>query len=208
MGTPSLRAVCATFVVLSAACDFSPKVENSKHAPAIQRLVRSTPAWVDRGRLGSSLWKTERDFYASRHNLPAWIDGDKASPRLGALLDALKHAEDHGLDPARYGTDKFQQMVLAAKENKNRYDMARIPELDARLTYAYLRYAADLLGWSGNPRAIHSTWVVAHQKADLSAQLEKALSSDEVRGSLEELAPSHSQYKGLQSALQRERMNP
>ena len=29
-----------------------------------------------------------------------------------------------------------------------------VPELDARMTYAYLRYAADLLGWSRSPAAV------------------------------------------------------
>jgi hypothetical protein len=109
-------------------------------------------------RLGATLWKAERQFYESRDHLPAWIDGDKASPRLGALLDALKHSEDHGLDPARYGLDRFQQAVTQAEENKHRYENRKIPEIDARLTYAYLEYAADLLGWSGNPKAVYTNW--------------------------------------------------
>jgi murein L,D-transpeptidase YcbB/YkuD len=190
------------------ACHRAPQVDNSRHAPAIQRIVGSTPAWVNRDRLGSALWKAERDFYASRRNLPAWMQGDTASPGFATLLDALKHSEDHGLDPARYNTDGFQQAAAAAAQNKGRYELAKIPELDARVTYAYLRYAADLLGWSGNPKAIYATWLVAANKMDLADHLATAVSSDRVRESLDELAPGHPQYKGLQAALQRERMNP
>src|SRR2546423_8015842 len=133
MGTRFLHKAFVTFALAAAmACHRGPQVDNSRHAPAIQRIAASTPAWVDRDRLGTTLWKAERDFYASRRNLPAWLDGDKASPRLAALIDALKHSEDHGLDPARYHTDGFQQTVAAAAQNKDRYEPTKVPELDAR----------------------------------------------------------------------------
>jgi murein L,D-transpeptidase YcbB/YkuD len=208
MGTPLVRAIGLAVALTAAACHRGPQVNNSRHAPAIQRIVRSTPAWIARDRLGATLWKAERQFYESRNNLPAWVDDDKATPHLGALLDALKHSEDHGLDPARYGADRFQQIVDQAHENKDRFEIERIPDIDTLLTYAYLRYAADLLGWSGNPKAIDTNWIRANNKADLVQQLTKAASSSQVRETLEELAPTHSQYKGLQAALGRERQNP
>ena len=209
MGTRFLHITVVTCALAAgAACHREPQVDNSQHAPAIERIVGSTPAWVDGDRLGSALWKAEGDFYASRKNLPAWMDGDKASPAFATLLEALKHSEDHGLDPARYDTDGFQQAAAAAAQTKGRYELATIPELDAHLTYGYLRYAADLLGWSGNPKAIYADWLVAPNKMDLADHLATAISSGHVRESLDELAPSHPQYKGLQTALQRERMNP
>ena len=210
MGTPLVRALGLAVAVTATACHRGPQVDNSQHAPAtaIQRIVSSTPAWVGRDRLAATLWKAERQFYESRNNLPAWVDGDNASPRLDALVDALAHAEDHGLDPARYGADRFQQIVAQAKQNENRYGSGRVLEIDARLTYTYLQYAADLLGWSGNPKAIDTNWVRADNKADLAGQLAKATSSHQVRETLEELAPTHPQYKGLQAALARERQSP
>jgi murein L,D-transpeptidase YcbB/YkuD len=208
MGTPLVRAIGVVVVLTAAACHRGPQVDNSQHAPAIQRIIGSTPAWVGRDTLGATLWKAERQFYESRDHLPAWIDGDKASPRLGALLDALKHSDDHGMDPARYGLDRFQQIVTQAEANKHRYEVESVPEIDARLTYAYLQYAADLLGWSGNPKAIHPNWVRANNRADLAEQLAKTVSSNQVRETLEELAPTHPQYKGLQAALARERQSP
>lgn len=208
MGTPLVRAIAVAVALTAAACHRGPQIDNSQHAPAIERIVSSTPSWVGRDRLAATLWKAERQFYESRNNLPAWIDGDNASPPLGALLDALKHSEDHGLDPARYGVDRFQQMVAQAEQHEHRFEIDRIPEIDTRSTYAYLQYAADLLGWSGNPKAIHANWIRANNKSDLAAQLAKALSSNQVRETLEALAPTHPQYKGLQAALARERGNP
>ena len=208
MQTPLVRTLGLAVTLTALACHRGPQVDNSVHAPAIQRIVSSTPPWVGRDRLGATLWKVERQFYESRDNLPVWIDVDKASPRLGALLDALKHSEDHGVDPTRYGLDRFQPIVTQAEENKHRYEIETVPEIDTRLTYAYLQYAADLLGWSGNPKAIHTNWIRANNKADLAAQLARAVSSNQVRETLEELAPTHPQYTGLQAALARERQSP
>ena len=204
----SLRIIAIAVLPALAACNSEPRVDNSQHASAIQRIVSSTPAWVDRTKMGSTLWKAERDFYASRGNLPAWIDGDRPTTRLATLLDGLKASDEHGLDPARYGTDKFEQVIATAKQNKDRIDIAKVPELDARLTYAYLRYAADLLGTSSNPRVVYANWVAAPSKIDLKENLTKAVSSDNVRPVLGELAPQHPQYKGLQAALQHEKANP
>src|SRR5207253_5708945 len=188
MGTPFTRTVAVAAVLAgSVACHRTPQVNNSQYVAGIQRIVSSSPAWIDHDKVGAMLWKAERGVYQSRQNLPAWIEGDKASPRVAALIDALKHSEDHGLDPARYGTSGFQKTIQAADANKGRYELATIPELDTRLTYAYLRDAADLLGWSGNPKAIYSTWVTADNKVDLPEQLAKAVSSNNVRQTLEEL---------------------
>jgi len=203
-----LRIIAIAVLPALAACNSEPRVDNSQHASAIQRIVSSTPAWVDRTKMGSTLWKAERDFYASRGNLPAWIDGDRPTTRLATLLDGLKASDEHGLDPTRYGTDKFEQVIATAKQNKDRIDIAKVPELDARLTYAYLRYAADLLGTSSNPRVVYANWVAAPSKIDLKENLTKAVSSDNVRPVLGELAPQHPQYKGLQAALQHEKANP
>jgi hypothetical protein len=78
MGTPRLvRAIGFAVVLTAAACDLRTQVDNSQHAPAIQRVVASTPAWVGRDRLGATLWKAEQQFYESRDNLPAWIEATR-----------------------------------------------------------------------------------------------------------------------------------
>jgi murein L,D-transpeptidase YcbB/YkuD len=80
--------------------------------------------------------------------------------------------------------------------------------MDVRMTFAYLRYAADLLGWDENPKAIYRDWIAAPKREDLAANLTAAISKGEVRTSLENLAPAHQQYQGLQAALAAERANP
>ena len=145
---------------------------------------------------------------APQYSQHGWIYGDRATPRVGELMDALHHAEDHGLDSQRYGLAGLQKEIDAAHANHDRFAAARIASVDAKLTSAYLRYAADLLGWTGNPKAIYSDWIVTRKKEDLSARLSQAMETGQIRQSLEELMPAHPQYKGLMAALQRERQMP
>src|SRR5262245_30747927 len=80
-----------------------------REAPeTIQRIrqLTSTSAapFVERSRRGTRSWQHVRDFYAVRDYAPAWIVGSRPTPSLDALLDALAHADRHGLDPTNYGT--------------------------------------------------------------------------------------------------------
>jgi murein L,D-transpeptidase YcbB/YkuD len=73
--------------------------------------------------------------------------------------------------------------------------------MDAKMTYAYLRYAADLLGWTRSAKQVHANWLTTPKQEDLVARLEDAVTNNRVRATLEDLAPTHPQYKGLQAAL-------
>jgi murein L,D-transpeptidase YcbB/YkuD len=76
------------------------------------------------------------------------------------------------------------------------------------MTYSYLQYAADLLGWTHRPREVHENWLSDARKEDLAARLTEAVTRGSVRDSLEALAPDHSQYRGLQAALAQESQQP
>ena len=184
--------------------------DNAQHVDAMRALVDDPPEWAGTDPIGKRLWTTAQAFYEKRGYHPAWIDGNGTTPQLIDLLQQLKLSEQHGLDPERYGTDDFSRIVEESQTRfrGTKFDIARVPELDARLTYAYLRYAADLLGWTTSPAQVRRDWLVAPRKEDLEARLADAVSSTDVRQTLEALAPSHSQYKGLQVALAAERDNP
>jgi murein L,D-transpeptidase YcbB/YkuD len=198
------------FVLLVSLLPSCHKVDNSRHVDGIRKIVRSTPQWIDRSALGRRLWTIERAFYESRGHLPAWIDGDATTPQLKDLLQQLHYAERHGLDPARYGVADFEQVRDASQTTLHGtvFPVERVPELDAKMTYAYLRYAADLLGWSSSPQQVSRDWLDEPRKDELAARLKHAIEQRRVRDTLEELAPTHPQYKGLQAALARERENP
>ena len=185
------------------------KVDNASHVDGIRRVVSDTPQWVDDSKLGTRLWAIERAFYEGRGHMPAWVDGDGTTPHMKELVQQLQYSELHGLDSSRYPVAEFEQLREQSQTRMGtRFDVARVPELDAKLTYAYLSYAADLIGWSTSPSDVSRTWLTDPKEEDLAARLDAALASGKIRETLEELAPTHPQYKGLQSALKRERDMP
>ena len=197
----------ALIVFAATACSH---VDNRQHVDAVRALLSHTPTWVDRGALGQRLWKAERAFYEQRQFLPAWIDGDRPTPQMTDLIAQLHYSEKHGLEPARYHVDAFERTreQSQTKTRGVRFDPAIVPELDAKMTYAYLRYAADLLGWSSSPRQVTKNWLPSPKDDDLPVRLAKAVDGHEVRTSLEDLAPTHPQYRGLQAALAEEKRHP
>jgi len=203
MGLLLLLLVAA---ILTTACD---RVDNREHAAGIRRVVSGTPAWIGRSALDRRVWAMERAFYESREHLPAWIDGTRPTRQMEALLEQLRGAPTHGLDPAQYGLDAIERVHTEAKGHFGvRFDAETVPALDARLTYAYLALAADLLGWRTRPAQLSPHWQAAPTKEDLAARLTAAVRDGRIRESLEELAPVHPQYRGLQAALAREREQP
>ena len=186
-------------------------VDNSTHAPAIRTLTTdAAPSWVDRSPLGQRLWKVEQAFYQSRQYLPAWVDGVETTPHWKDLIQQLKYSAAHGLDPARYKVAEFETLRAQSQDSMRgtQFPIDRVPELDAKMTYAYLQYAADLLGWTHHPREVHRNWLADSRKEDLVARLAGAIADNRVRASLEELAPTHPQYRGLQAALAQEQSTP
>jgi murein L,D-transpeptidase YcbB/YkuD len=198
---PPATAILVAFAIVTVGCNR--KVENSRHVDGIRQALAGTPSWVDRGALGGRLWQIERDFYKARGYLPAWVDGDGTTDQWKDLVEQLKYSERHGLDPATYGPAEFERLRESSQTRTRgtRFPLERIPEMEAKMTYAYLRYAADLLGWTHSARQVHPTWLATPKKEDLAARLRAALADNRIRASLEELAPTHPQYKGLQAAL-------
>ena len=204
------RLGLAVFVVCICGSSCGEKIDNSQYVEPIGTIVEGTPSWVEKTALGRRLWGIERDFYKSRGYLPAWIDGSETTPQWKSLVAELKYSEAHGLEPASYGVDMFERTREESQTRLSgtKFRMDAVPELDARMTYAYLRYAADLLGWTRSARQVHRQWLTDSKKEDLGARLTAALESGRIRESLEELAPTHPQYKGLQAALVKERTAP
>jgi len=185
------------------------KVDNAVHVDGIRVQLEATPPWVEGSALGKRLWAIERGFYEDRGYMPAWVDGERTTPQMKDLVQQFKYSELHGLDPARYPITEFEQLRAQSQTRMGtRFAVDAVPELDAKLTYGYLRYAADLSGWSTGPMEISRNWLIAPKEEDLVTRLSEAIASNKVRESLETLAPNHPQYRGLQAALAREQANP
>jgi murein L,D-transpeptidase YcbB/YkuD len=129
-------------------------------------------------------------FYEARGDLLAWT-GPGHAARYLALIEAIRDADSHGLDPQDYHLDWL------TAGNPYRSDRA----LDEVATDAYLMLAAHLEFGRLDPVTVEPNWSAAHPETDLAAYLETALSSGSVRASLEALAPSNREYQALRDAL-------
>jgi hypothetical protein len=96
MGLPV--ALLLALLTATAACD---RITNAQHAPGIRRAVTGTPTWMDRSSLGRQLWGIERTFYEHRQYLPVWVDRTRPTSPMDALVEELRSAATHGLDPTR-----------------------------------------------------------------------------------------------------------
>jgi murein L,D-transpeptidase YcbB/YkuD len=204
------RVVVLGILLLGLAPACSRNIDNAVHVDGIRAQVDSAPAWVHGDELGKRLWAIERGFYESRGYTPAWVDGDRTTPHMKDLLQQFLYSERHGLDSSRYPIEEFDRILHRSQTRMGpRFDLARVPELDAKLTYGYLLYASELIGWHSGPEQVSPNWMATPKEDhDLAARLTDAITSNRVRDSLETLAPRHPQYRGLQAALGRERQHP
>ena len=202
-------APLVVFALAIAAPACNRKIDNAVHVAGIRALLETAPTWVGDSALEKRLWAIERGFYEQRGYRPSWVDGNRTTPHMKDLVQQFKYSELHGLDPARYPIVDFERLHAQSQTRMGtRFEPAAVPELDAKLTYGYLRYAADLIGWSSSPKSVSRNWLIEPKEEDLAARLSDAIGQNQIRRSLEALAPDHPQYKGLQAALAREKATP
>jgi len=144
----TVRALALSLCLLLVAAGCEKKADNSMHTARLKTLLGATPQWVGTDPLAKKLWQVERTFYEHRGFTPAWVDGDRTTPQWKDLVQQLKYSERHGLDPARYHVAEFEQLREQSQSTTGgtRFPADRVPEMDARMTFAYLQYASDLLG--------------------------------------------------------------
>ena len=181
--------------------------EDPRTRDALHAVLASTPSFVEPGPRGASAWEQTRRFYVERSERPAWLEAGRITPRLDELLDVLSRAREHGLDPADYGAEELRRLREQASRRWFAGRLADMPAatLDVRLSYAFLRVAADLAHGRVSPAEVSKQYFGSRQREDLLGRLREAVDSRAVRQTLSILVPTHPQYTGLQLALARYR---
>ncbi|UII30029.1 L,D-transpeptidase family protein [Fulvivirga ulvae] len=166
------------------------------------------------------------DFYKDREYNLAWLNFDEPEKQADELLEALDTAPEHGLKPENYDTKKIETLlnsiydIESHKERRKKWrkkliknkkfkqkireeDTLRfkdIAQLDFLLTASYLTYGSHLLSGRIDPNE-KEEWFAPRRKKDLSEHLAKAIRKNDIKESLQELAPSHRQYTLLRNYL-------
>lgn len=143
---------------------------------------------------GHHVWKQTKRFYDQTGYHLAWSDGRKLRPQTAGLVNAIHAATADGLDPADYGVDRLDALRAS-------FDPARAVDADLQFTTAYLLYASDLARGTIDPEEIDPHWHAAPLTLEPVNALQQGLEENRIEESLQRLAPTAAQYKGLKHQL-------
>src|SRR5438270_3272277 len=174
---------------------------------ALARQLRVAPVPAEDGEHKSNpvfpTRETLTEFYANNGHRLAWCDDSgKVLPPTKTLLDALRRAGEHGLDPEDYPLNRLD--LLGAQIGKAPLDdaaVARLADFDLLMTAAFFRYASDLSTGRVHPDEIRNDWHTNLPDLDPLTKLERALERDNLHELLEALPPPHAGYARLREAV-------
>jgi murein L,D-transpeptidase YcbB/YkuD len=136
-------------------------------------------------------------YYQGQHGALIWI----GSPRMAELVARLEAANDDGLDPASYPTDRLAKLVTAAPDTDERGKAI----IELAFSAAFLEYASDLRVGRLLPRKIDPQFFLQDKTIDQLAALTGVAGAPTVTDFLAGWQPRSPDYAALKDALSRYR---
>jgi L,D-transpeptidase YcbB len=142
-------------------------------------------------------------FYENRNFTPAWFDNNTLSNSGYEMLDFIRQAGLHGLQPEDYHLFLIQSYVGRFLCYYMPSDQTEIINLDLLLTDAFMLMGSHLYHGKVNPETEGVNWNLQRkdQELQLANKLENALDSNNVRGVLDRLAPGNHAYKAMKENM-------
>jgi L,D-transpeptidase YcbB len=165
---------------------------NEQVASVIEQFILSGHAdlssQVDRERLFQIF-----TFYHDRDFKPIWTRDSGPKSKAKVLLNALKGARDHGLDPAKYAIPDLEMRV-------NSTNPEELAEFDLLMTDVFADFGRDLSQGQVIPSELDDTHVQTHGPGPLNL-IDGAEAADDLGPYLDSLAPQTPQYARLKDKL-------
>lgn len=188
-----------------------PVVEARQSDPAVESLIRNRlQAGQVTGRMmvGGEQLRARfalPAFYELRAFRPAWMDAEPRVPtRLDDLIESVRSAGEHGLDPADYHLDRLVGL-LEGIGSGGPVDDATRADIDMLATDAFLVLASHLHNGRVDPERLEPEWLANRRTERYETVLEDALVSGRITAALARLAPRQPRYARLKSALLHQR---
>ena len=162
------------------------------------------PDYVRHDREGTRLWTMTREIYREREYAPLWLDHNRPTERVQALLDAVTGAGADGIDPSLYGLDEIARRHASARQGFIRargFDRDDAGLIDVRLTYTYLQFASDLADGLSDLASTDASWQIRASRFDARSHLAAAMADGDIGKALESLKPSNPEYLALRKLL-------
>lgn len=179
----ALLALAASLVALPPAAQAAdPAVEAMRRQ--VEQLRRGGEPGIGAGSIAARTLVAT--LYERRGFAPLWSDPE----RQRALLQALRAADTHGLDPRDYHLAALDAPLPAGQR-------------ELLLTDALVRYAYHLYFGKADPRALQPSWNFSRTLAgvDPAAALARLIEAPDIAAALEGLAPRLPPYEALRGAL-------
>ncbi|SFD06053.1 Murein L,D-transpeptidase YcbB/YkuD [Chitinophaga sp. CF118] len=141
-------------------------------------------------------------FYQQTSNGASWSSKGVLSPAADSLFNYVLHAEDAGLQPARYhATTLIAAFQRFRKEGAARKDAALLAQLDVMMTDAFMKMASDL-HYGIVPRdSITLRKDSIFSDTLLTDMLRASLRENSIVKTLRQLEPQHPGYLSLKAAI-------
>jgi L,D-transpeptidase YcbB len=165
---------------------------NEQVASVIEQFITSGHAnlssQVDKERLFQIF-----TFYHDRDFKPIWTRDSGPKTKAKVLLQALKSASDHGLDPAKYAIPDLEMRVSSTNPEE-------LAEFDLLMTDVFADFGRDLSQGQVIPSDLDDTHVKPHGPGPLNL-IDGAEAADDLGPYLDSLAPQTPQYARLKDKL-------
>ena len=145
-------------------------------------------------------------FYRSRDHAPVWTDGGPLADQLGALLDAIRRSEAHGLNPARYHQAALLERMQPppkdaghpAAPDAGHARAAADLALELLASDAFLLQARHRSAGAVAPKRLDPEWFLVKPDTDPAVALQRTLSGPtSVADVLDSLWPHSAEYREL-----------
>ncbi|HET9233530.1 MAG TPA: L,D-transpeptidase family protein [Candidatus Eisenbacteria bacterium] len=176
-------------------------VPGSPETMALQKLLRgsSTKIGVYETVESRRLWKIVRDTYAERrYRLIWWENG--GFPVAPQLLDAVRKAAEHGLDPSVYPSSALETRLARAGQGGPEERAA----MDLSLSHLFVTYALHLGRGRVDPRDVEALeWYLPKRRVGVGRALASVAETGDVAGVLDDVESHRPEYRQLLDVLHR-----
>ncbi len=145
--------------------------------------------------------ETMERFYEPTAYEPAWLKGVQPTPQAAQVVEVLRAADSHGLDPKDYDVDWIAGRLQSAAVLTPR----ELAELDAAISLSLFRYLSDVHVGRVNPRQLQFKIDPASRRSNLAKQVRDALAADRLPEAAAAAAPQLPMYENLRKTLTRYR---
>lgn len=139
--------------------------------------------------------------YRERVFEPLWLEGRRVQPYGQELVEALRTAQDDGLNPEDYHLAALDSLLPRLAEGSEEDQRRKRADVDLLLTDAFLLFGSHLMHGRLDPVSVEPAWTASRNGVEVGGILLTSLRPGAVWAALARLRPSGERYGALRQTL-------